>query len=141
MLPWKRSPSLRGVMAAERGRHFKPGFAGRPGHPHALHYVRRGGDKTPAIKQPPRRPSSNLTWRLSLTGGGWGGRGRAGERARCVKESHYSVMDCTCHTVSALFIPPKRRPCPLGAFPYPSEIYQVRAGGTWGTTLRAPGCC
>lgn len=55
--------------------------------------------------------------------------------------SHYSVMDCMCHTVSALFIPSKLRPRPPRTFPYPSEIYHVRAGGTWGTALRAPDRC
>lgn len=72
-------------------------------------------------------------------GGGW--RARAGDRALCVKESHYSVMDCTCHIVSALFIPPKLCPRPSPAFPYPSEIYHVRAGSTWGMALRAPDRC
>lgn len=30
-----------------------------------------------------------------------------GKRAPSVEESHYSVMDCTCQAVSALFILPK----------------------------------
>lgn len=30
-----------------------------------------------------------------------------GRELLCVEESHYSVMDCTCQTVSALFILPK----------------------------------
>lgn len=68
-------------------------------------------------------------------------RGRAGRRAPRVEESHYSVMDCTCHTVSALFILPKHQPRPLSAFPYPSEIYHVKAPTTRGMAVRALDCC
>lgn len=56
-----------------------------------------------------------------------------------MEESHYSVMDCTCQAVSALFILPKPRP--LSAFPYPSEIYHVKAHATRGMVVRALGRC
>lgn len=57
---------------------------------------------------------------------------RAGEgcSAPLAEESHYSVMDCTCRAVSALFILPEHWPPPLSPFPYPSEIYHVRARAT-----------
>lgn len=57
-----------------------------------------------------------------------------------MEESHYSVMDCTCHMVSALFISPKHYPRPLSAFPYPSEIYHVKALATKGMAARALDC-
>lgn len=65
----------------------------------------------------------------------------AEERAPSVEESHYSVIDCTCQGVSALFILPKHQPRPLSPFPYLSEIYHVKAPATRGTAVRALGCC
>lgn len=62
-------------------------------------------------------------------------------RAPSVEESHYSVMDCTCQAVSALFILPKHEPQPLSTFPYPSEIYHVKAHATRGMAVRALCCC
>lgn len=54
-------------------------------------------------------------------------------------ESHYSVMDCTCQAISALFIPLKNKPRPPSAFPYPSEIYHTKALVTKGMVVRAVG--
>lgn len=147
MLSWRNSPSP-GGMQKVLGAFNRAGWE----RPRTAHYVRRRGNKTPAIKRPPRRlrrifRSLNLHGVYERSqgkqkGGGRGVcRGRAGGKPPRVKEAHYSVMDCTCHTVSALFIPPKRCPRPRRAFPYPSEIYQVRAGGTWGAALRAPDRC
>lgn len=65
---------------------------------------------------------------------------KSGEGEAADEESHYSVMDCTCQAVSALFILLKHWPRPLSAFPYPSEIYHVKARTTGGMAVRALGC-